>query len=125
MEEDQLVTIATFSFAPQMGLVRSKLESEGIECFVKDELVSQTYIYNAVGGIKLQVKASDAQRATSIVEEMGIFDIPDPKPSRMVGFDRMTRRLPLFGKLDLGIRFFAFLVLLAVVLVFVYILLIV
>ena len=124
MEEDRLVTIATFSYAPQMGLVRSKLESEGIECFVMDELVSQTYIYNAVGGIKLQVKAGDAQRATAIVEEMGVFDSPAPKPSRMIVFDRVTRRLPLLGSLDLGLRFFAFLVLLAVIFVLVYILLI-
>jgi hypothetical protein len=117
-----LETIATFSFAPEMGLVRSKLESEGIECFVKDELVSQTYINNAVGGMKLQVKNEDAERAKKIVEEMGVFDKPKDKPSGMSSFDRATMGMPLFGALSLIVRFFAVLVLIAVALSLVYVL---
>jgi hypothetical protein len=116
-----LETVATFSFAPEMGLVRSKLESEGIECFVKDELVSQTYIHNTVGGMKLQVKAEDAERAKKILEEMKIFDQPANKPSRMGSFDRATKRMPLLGGLNLSVRFFALLVLIAVVLSLVYV----
>jgi hypothetical protein len=116
-----LETVATFSFAPEMGLVRSKLESEGIECFVKDELVSQTYIHNAVGGMKLQVKVEDAERAKKILEEMKIFDQPVNKSSRMRSFDRATKRMPLFGGLNLSVRFFALLVLIAVVLSLVYV----
>jgi len=122
MEEDKLVTIATFSYAPEMGLVRSKLESEGIECFVKDELSSQTYIYNAIGGIKLQVRESDAERAAKIVNEMGVFQEPATRNSRLNAFDRVSRRVPLLGSLNLAVRFFAFLILIAVVLVLIYIL---
>ncbi len=116
-----LETIATFSYAPEMGLVRSKLESEGIECFVKDELVSQTYIHNAVGGIKLQVKAEDAGRAKKIIEDMEIFDQPADQPPRLGSFDRATRRMPLLGGLQLSVRFFALLVLIAVVLSLIYV----
>jgi len=115
-----LETIATFSFAPQMGLVRSKLESEGIECFVEDELVSQTYIHNAVGGMKLKVKAEDADRAKKIIEEMEIFDKPSDTPSRLGSFDRATKRMPLLGASSLSVRFFALLVLIAVVLSLIY-----
>lgn len=122
MEENKLVTIATFSFAPEMGLVRSKLEAEGIECFVKDELVSQTYIHNAVGGMKLQVREQDSKRAAQIVKEMGVFQEPALSSSRLNAFDRVSRRLPLLGSLNLAVRFFAFLILIAVVLVLVYIL---
>ena len=119
-----LETVATFSFAPEMGLVRSKLESEGIECFVKDELVSQTYIHNAVGGMKLQVKADDAERARKIIDEMEVFPQPANRPSRMGSFDRVTRRMPLLRGLNLSVRFFALLVLIAVVLSLVYVMLV-
>ncbi|WP_291860100.1 DUF2007 domain-containing protein [Marinilabilia sp.] len=119
-----LETIATFSFAPEMGLVRSKLESEGIECFVKDELVSQTYIHNAVGGMKLQVKADDAERARKIIEEMKVFAQPVAQPSRMGAFDRATRRMPLLKGTGLATRFLALLVLIAVLLTVVYMILV-
>ncbi|WP_462317824.1 putative signal transducing protein [Marinilabilia sp.] len=122
--EEKLITIATFSYAPEMGLVRSKLESEGIECFVKDELVSQTYIHNAVGGMKLQVKETDAERAARIVEEMGVFTKSGSKVSRLGAFDRITRTIPLLGGMSLVVRFFAFLVLIAIVLSFVYLMLV-
>ncbi len=122
--ENSLVTIATFSFAPQMGLVRSKLESEGIECFVKDELVSQTYIHNAVGDIKLQVREKDADRALKIIDEMEVFDRPAENASRLDAFDRSTSRIPLLGGLNLAIRFFALLVLVAVILTVVYMLMV-
>lgn len=123
--EQKLITIATFSYAPEMGLVRSKLESEGIECFVKDELVSQTYIHNAVGGMKLQVKENDAERAARIVDEMGVFEQSGGKSSRLGAFERVTRRMPLLGGMSLVVRFFALLVLIAVVLSFVYLMLVI
>ncbi len=118
--EEPLETVATFSYAHEMGLVRSKLESEGIECFVQDELTAQTYIFNAVGGMKLQVRPEDAERARRIIREMGVFDAPRQSGSKMNTFDRVTRRMPMLGNLNVIIRFFAFLVLLAVILSVVY-----
>ncbi|WP_010664521.1 putative signal transducing protein [Marinilabilia salmonicolor] len=120
--ENSLITIATFDFADRMGLVRSKLEAEGIECFVQDELVSQTYIVNAVGGMKLQVRQEDAGRATQIVKEMGIFDEPDMQSSRLGAFERATGRFPLLKGMGLATRFFALLVLIAVILTVIYML---
>lgn len=120
--DKSLKTIATFSYAPEMGLVRSKLESEGIECFVKDELTSQTYIHNAVGGMKLQVKAEDAERARKLIEEMGVFNSSSEKGPGMKQFDRLSRKMPLLGKATFVVRFFALLVLIAVALVLIYML---
>ncbi|MFQ5664689.1 MAG: DUF2007 domain-containing protein [Terriglobia bacterium] len=50
----------------------SRLESEGIECFVADEhIVRMIWIYSVfVGGVKLQVKESDAERAKGILAEV-------------------------------------------------------
>ena len=63
-----LVTLATFTYPTDLAIFRSRLESEGIECFVQDELTIQTHnLYsNAIGGVKLQVKESDAQKALEI-----------------------------------------------------------
>ncbi len=67
---EELVTIATFSMAVEADLARAKLESEGIECFLADEhTVTVNWLYSqAVGGVKLQVRESDAQRALEILK---------------------------------------------------------
>ncbi len=63
---EQLVTIATFATAIEANLARTKLESEGIECFLADEYRGhQPYL--PVGGVKLQVRDTDAQRAIEIL----------------------------------------------------------
>ena len=122
--ESSLVTVATFSYAPEMGLVRSKLESEGIQCYVKDELVSQTYIQNAVGGMKLQVKEEDAERALEIIEKMGVFEQRRGRGKMMVNFERFSRRIPLLGGASLVVRLFALLILIAVILTVFYLVLV-
>ncbi len=67
---EELVTIATFSTAVEADLARARLESEGIECFLADEhTVTVNWLYSqAVGGVKLQVREADAQRAVEILK---------------------------------------------------------
>lgn len=64
-----LVTINTYTFPHELAIHKSKLESMGIECFVKDELTVQVHNFysNAIGGIKLQVKEDDAEAAIEIL----------------------------------------------------------
>ncbi len=68
---DRLITVATFSRAMGAHLSKARLESEGIECFVADEFtVTMNWLYsNAIGGVKLNVKESDAQRAAEILRQ--------------------------------------------------------
>jgi hypothetical protein len=63
--DDDLVTIARFSSAIEAHLARTKLESEGIQAFVADEhMIAINPIYDlALGGVKLQIKNSDVERA--------------------------------------------------------------
>lgn len=77
------VTIATFVFPSDMFVARSKLESEGIECRVLDELTVQSYnfISQAVGGIKLQVESGDIPRANSILLEGEFITSTEDKPT--------------------------------------------
>jgi hypothetical protein len=52
-------------------MMRSKLESEDIMCFLFDEnIVGLNPLYNVtVGGIKLKINKSDLGQATEIIEE--------------------------------------------------------
>jgi len=67
----KLVTIRTFTYPHEAAIIRSRLESEGIVCFLRDELTIQVHNFysNAIGGIKLEVLATDAERALVILEE--------------------------------------------------------
>jgi DNA-directed RNA polymerase subunit RPC12/RpoP len=66
---EKIVTIATFTYPLEARLSQAKLESEGIPSFVADEnIVSANQFYSlAVGGVRLQVKESDAENALRIL----------------------------------------------------------
>ena len=113
---DQFVTIRTFTYAMDLAVIRGKLESEGIECFAQDEMMAQTNpLYsNAIGGIKLQVRRSDAERATEVLKEGGYLSGTDqPTPLfRMV--DTATKDIPLLKTLAPEFRLMLIVGLLAV-----------
>ncbi len=64
-----LVTIAAFSHPTEAYVLKSRLEAEGIWSFVADEYtVTMYWLYsNAVGGVKLQVKGPDVERAREVL----------------------------------------------------------
>ncbi len=66
-----LVTIATFSFPTRAYIAKSKLESEGIWSFVADVYtITANWLYStALGGVKLQVRQEDAQRAVETLND--------------------------------------------------------
>ncbi|MGD2004008.1 MAG: DUF2007 domain-containing protein [Flavobacteriales bacterium] len=67
----KLITLKTFSNAVSAHLLKTRLESEGVECFILDEnIVRLNSFYDlAVGGIRLQVREEDFQRAKELIEE--------------------------------------------------------
>lgn len=75
LEFQQLVTIREFRDLPEAELAKGLIESAGIEVFLADDnIVRMDWFYsNAVGGIKLQVKAEDAATAIDVLEQ----PIPD------------------------------------------------
>jgi len=60
-------------------MVKSYLESEGIDCFLKDELTinSDPLISNAIGGVKLQVQEEDYARAYELLQLKGYINESD------------------------------------------------
>ena len=79
----EFVTVATFSQPFEAHLARTKLESEGVTCFVSDEHVIAVnwLLSGAVGGVKLKVPAWQADRAREVLR---------PKPHLVVVADNDT-----------------------------------
>lgn len=67
----ELLTLKTFDNYIEAHLLKTKLESEFIYCFLQDESVVATNpMYSfAVGGIKLKVKKEDFEKALKITQE--------------------------------------------------------
>jgi hypothetical protein len=97
----------SFTYPYELAILRSRLESENIECFVKDELTVQVnpFYSNAIGGIKLQVRESDLQRAIVILKETRYLDDVEIKPSKLtVKLNNWTLRIPFLKRLQLEFR---------------------
>lgn len=73
----KLVTLASFDNSIDAHLLRTKLENEGIPCFIFDEhMVTMNALYNiTVGGIKVKVIAEDFDAAQALVEELSVKPI--------------------------------------------------
>ena len=77
--QEKLVTIKVFTFLPELYMAKSFLESEEIMCFVKDEIISQVLplVPTIFGGVKLQVREEDAEKAIQLLIEGGFAKAED------------------------------------------------
>ncbi len=71
---DKFITIITTQYPHEAHMIKSKLESEGVSVFLKDELTVQShnFISNAIGGVKVQIRSSDLLVAQSIFQDIGL-----------------------------------------------------
>jgi len=84
MENEKFITVLTVIFPHEVAVIRGRLESEGITCFVQDELTVQVtpFYSNAIGGVKLQVRESDLHQAIEILKETGYIKDEEIQPHR-------------------------------------------
>lgn len=102
------ITVISFTYPQEAYLAKAKLESEGIEVTIKDDLTAQVnnFYSNAIGGVKVQVKETDVEQAMQALLEAGyIKEETAPTPSFISEFDKKTSRLPLIGTLTVELRF--------------------
>ena len=103
--EEELITIANFSHPTEADPVVAWLESEGIECFVTNEhTVTMNWLYsNAIGGVGVQVKAADVERANEILQAVlnpdaiGAESIPTDSETDQEGDANSEIRCPQCG----------------------------
>ena len=104
---DNFVTIKTFTGISDLAIPRTLLEANGLECRVLDELTVQVSpLYsNAIGGIKLQVRESDIQKAAEILKDGGFVTDEDLKPvNDLAKLYNRTSQLPLLKNLRPELR---------------------
>jgi hypothetical protein len=68
-QEDEPVTVGTFTGMDEAAVARGALEQEGIETFLGNEhLVTMAWtLSQATGGVRLSVPAKDAERARKVL----------------------------------------------------------
>jgi len=101
---DTFVTVLTVQYPQQLWIIKGRLESEGIQCFVKDELTVQAYnLYsNAVGGVKLQVQKQDVERAVEILTDLGYIKEEPIKPDLLTQINEKKASIPFLKKVNVG-----------------------
>ncbi|WGD35986.1 DUF2007 domain-containing protein [Olleya sp. YS] len=72
-------TIAKFQYSSEAQIIKGRLESEGIQVFLSDNLTIDTdpLVSNAIGGVKLKVFAEDALKAQHILETIKKYSVDD------------------------------------------------
>lgn len=75
----ELITFRTFDNSINAHLVKSSLESEGIECYLFDENINTLNpLYNVtVGGIKLKIRNVDIESAEKVISDFESTELKD------------------------------------------------
>ncbi len=68
---DEWVTVRTCIWGHEADVVRSVLEGSGVEVFIPDEQMGtlRPHLLLGTGGVRVQVRASDVERATELLGE--------------------------------------------------------
>lgn len=67
----KLITVKQSRYAADLAILKSRLESEGIACWLKNELTSQVINYVPSIYAELQVDEADVERVKAILAETG------------------------------------------------------
>ena len=66
--KDRMITLATYSYS-RAQLLQTRLESEGVECYLKNLNLIQSAVG---GGVKVRIKEEDLGKALKIIEELDL-----------------------------------------------------
>ena len=113
---DKIVEIARFTYPADAQPLMDLLRSEGIECYLRNELSSQIMAgYVDVGGARVEILESDVPRAMKIMEEGG-YDLPreDEQAAPVQQAARLARHIPFLRKYPLEKQIMILFVIIAV-----------
>lgn len=77
--KQEFFILGSFEYVADVQVIKSKLESEGIPVFLRDENILNTdpLITSAIGGVKLSVYSRDKERALEIYNEIRQYALDD------------------------------------------------
>jgi hypothetical protein len=84
--DDKIVTLETYYDPMLAEIIRGKLESNDIPCFIADDgMIGINPLFNqTLGGIKIKVFQSDLEKCKAIIAQNDSLTIEEiPKPSSM------------------------------------------
>lgn len=120
---DKIVEIARFTYPAEAQTLMALLKSEGIECYLRNEITTQLMAgYVDVGGARVEILESDVPRALEIMKAGG-YDLPteDEEAEQIQKVAGWTRHIPFLRNYPLEKQIIFFFILIAVLLaVFIY-----
>lgn len=101
---DKMVEIARFSYPADAQTLISLLKSEGIDCYLRNELTTQMMAgYVDVGGARVEILEKDVERAFSVMKDNG-FISPENETGDAEPIEKLSglaQRIPLIRRLPL------------------------
>lgn len=79
MKHGKFTTVAVFQYSSEAQIIKGRLESDGIEVFLSDNLTIDTdpLVSNAIGGVKLKVLSHQVMESKQILTSIKPFSIDD------------------------------------------------
>ena len=76
---DKFKTIARFQYSSEAQIIKGRLEAEGIQVFLSDNITIDTdpLVSNAIGGVKLKVLSHQALKAQYILSSIEKYSVDD------------------------------------------------
>lgn len=79
MKNETFTTVAVFQYSSEAQIIKGRLESDGIEVFLTDNLTIDTdpLVSRAIGGVKLKVLSYQAAEAKQILNSIKRYSMDD------------------------------------------------
>ena len=79
MKNETFTTVAVFQYSSEAQIIKGRLEADGIEVFLTDNLTIDTdpLVSRAIGGVKLKVLSYQATEAKQILKTIKQYAIDD------------------------------------------------
>jgi hypothetical protein len=102
-------TIARFQYSAEAQIIKGRLEADGIQVFLSDNLTIDTdpLISNAIGGVKLKVLSHQAIEAENILKNIKKYSVSDD--GQAINCPNCnSEKIQLYSTIKDGKSFFAF-----------------
>lgn len=94
--EEKMLEIARFTYPAEAQTLVALLKSEGIDCYIRNEISSQVMAgYADIGGARVELLESEVPRALEIMKDNG-YQIPeeDEQPEQIKAVAGWARQIP-------------------------------
>ncbi len=112
---DKMVEIARFQYPAEAQTLVALLKSEGIDCYIRNEITAQVLSHIDVGGARVEILESEVPHALEVMKAGG-YEIPDEneEAEEIKVMSGWTRHIPFIRKYSLGTQIFILFVIIAI-----------